>query len=103
MNDEVMPDQPALTRVDTALVCFVLLAKFLGIPADPSQIAHDRGKGDDPYTLEDLARVAKKLGLIARIRRVDGAAAVRWRGRRGRSTSAGSFPLWSNTAAPCAT
>ena len=51
-----------------SLACFVLLAKFLGVPADPDQIAHDRGKGDDPYSLEDLNRVARKLGLIARLR-----------------------------------
>lgn len=62
---------------DTALVCFVLLAKYLGVPADPSQISHDRGKGDDPYTLEDLARVAKKLGLVARVRRADCAAVAK--------------------------
>ena len=51
-----------------SLACFVLLAKFLGVPADPEQIAHDRGKGDDPYSLEDLNRIARKLGLIARLR-----------------------------------
>ena len=36
-----------------------------------AQIHHDRGKGDDPYTLEDLSRIAKKLGLIGRIRRCE--------------------------------
>ena len=51
-----------------SLACFVLLAKFLGVPADPAQISHDRGKGDDPYSLEDLNRIARKLGLIARLR-----------------------------------
>ena len=51
-----------------SLACFVLLAKFLGVPADPDQIAHDRGKSDDPYSLEDLNRIARKLGLIARLR-----------------------------------
>lgn len=51
---------------DTALASFVLLAQFLGVPAEPSQIHHDRGKGDDPYDFADLLRVAKKLGLIAR-------------------------------------
>lgn len=51
-----------------ALASFVLLAKFLGTPADPDQIAHDRGKGDEPYSLEDLSRIAKKLGLLARIK-----------------------------------
>ncbi len=51
-----------------SLACFVLLAKYLGVAADPEQIAHDRGKGDDPYSLEDLSRIARKLGLIARLR-----------------------------------
>jgi subfamily B ATP-binding cassette protein HlyB/CyaB len=57
------------TRLHPPLACFVLLARFLGVPADPHQLAHERGKGDDPYTLEDLARAAKRLGLIGRIRR----------------------------------
>jgi ATP-binding cassette, subfamily B, bacterial HlyB/CyaB len=51
-----------------SLACFVLLVKFLGTPADPEQIAHERGKGDDPYSLEDLNRIAKRLDLIARIK-----------------------------------
>ncbi|MBO9621155.1 MAG: type I secretion system permease/ATPase [Sphingomonas sp.] len=59
---------PERGRVDPALLCFVLLAKFLGVPADPDQIAHNRGKGDDPYSLEDLNRIARQLGLIARLR-----------------------------------
>jgi subfamily B ATP-binding cassette protein HlyB/CyaB len=58
-------------RPDPALSCFLLLAKFLGVPADAQQIAHDRGKGDQPYSLEDLSRTAKKLGLVSRIRRCD--------------------------------
>ena len=58
-------------RPDPALGCFVLLARFLGVPADPQQIGHDRGKGDAPYTLEDLSRIAKKLGLVSRIRRCE--------------------------------
>ncbi len=56
-------------RPDCVLACFILLARFLGVPADPRQISHDRGKGEVPFTLEDLARVAKRLGLLARIRR----------------------------------
>jgi subfamily B ATP-binding cassette protein HlyB/CyaB len=56
-------------RLDPGLTSFVLLARFLGVPADPNQIAHDRGKGDEPFSLEDLSRIANKLGLIARIRR----------------------------------
>ena len=62
---------------DPALAAFVLLAGFLGIPADPNQIHHDRGKGDEPYNFDDLLRVAKKLGLIARRRRADVADLVK--------------------------
>lgn len=67
------PDSGASGRLDKtfddpSLACFVLIAKFHGIPADPEQIAHDRGKGDDPYSLDDLTRIARKLGLIARLR-----------------------------------
>jgi len=54
--------------LDPALECFVLLAKFLGVPADPNQIVHDRGRGDDAFSFDDLVRVAKKLDLIARQR-----------------------------------
>jgi subfamily B ATP-binding cassette protein HlyB/CyaB len=60
-NDE-MTAGPA----DPALASFVLLAQFLGVPADPQQIHHDRGQGDRAYIFDDLIRVAKKLGLMAR-------------------------------------
>lgn len=59
-----------LPAADGMLACFVLLAKYLQVPADPDQIVHDRGKGNDPFSLEDLARVSKRLGLIARVRPV---------------------------------
>ena len=62
--DEPNPAVP----VDPALASFVLLAQFLGVPAEPAQIHHDRGRGDDPYDFNDLVRIAKKLGLIARRR-----------------------------------
>ena len=74
MSDDVDPSSSdgakkgAIGPVNRSLACFVLLAKFLGVPADPAQIAHDRGRGDDPYHLEDLARIAKRLGLTARLR-----------------------------------
>jgi subfamily B ATP-binding cassette protein HlyB/CyaB len=51
---------------DQALASFVLLAKFLGVPADVRQIHHDRGQGDRPYHFDDLIRIAKKLGLLAK-------------------------------------
>ncbi len=48
----------------------MLLAKFLGVPADPAQIVHYRGRGDEDFGLEDLARIAKRIGLTARVRHV---------------------------------
>ncbi len=53
---------------DPALACFIVVAKFLGIAADPAQVLHERGRGDAPFTLAELARVAKRLGLVARTR-----------------------------------
>lgn len=64
-----MPDssnQATAGSPDAALASFVLLAQFLGVPADARQIHHDRGQGDRPYNFEDLIRVAKKLSLMAR-------------------------------------
>ncbi|MHA6316238.1 type I secretion system permease/ATPase [Altererythrobacter sp. CAU 1778] len=58
-------DKPSAVPADAALASFVLLAQFLGVPAEPAQIHHDRGQGDRPYDFNDLIRVAKKLGLIA--------------------------------------
>ncbi len=70
MND--LADAPAgvndAPRFDSGLACFILLAKFLGVSADPNQIAHDRGRGSDPYSFSDLSRIAKKLGLVAKIK-----------------------------------
>ena len=57
---------PSGGSADAALASFVLLAQFLGVPAEPAQIHHDRGQGDRPYDFDDLIRVAKKLGLMAR-------------------------------------
>ncbi len=62
------PDNRSAITVDEALASFVLLAKFLGVPAEPEQIHHDRGQGDEPYDFDDLTRIAKKLGLLARRR-----------------------------------
>jgi ATP-binding cassette, subfamily B, bacterial HlyB/CyaB len=59
---------PSVAPADPALASFVLLAQFLGMPADPAQILHDRGRGDSPFDFDDLLRVAKRLGLVARRR-----------------------------------
>lgn len=64
MDDSVQ--NPSAVPADAALASFVLLAQFLGVPAESAQIHHDRGQGDRPYDFDDLVRIAKKLELIAR-------------------------------------
>lgn len=79
MSDAIDPSLPdganerVSGQIDQSLACFVLLAKYLGVPADPSQILHDRGRGNDPFHVEDLARVAKRIGLTARLRKTSAA------------------------------
>lgn len=51
-----------------SLLAFILVAKFFGLPADPAQIAHDHGGPTAGYRLEDLARIAKRLKIVARIK-----------------------------------
>lgn len=65
--DQAAFDQGA-GSMDPALACFILLAQFLGLPADPAQIVHDRGRGDQPFSFDELLRVAKRLDLIAKRR-----------------------------------
>ncbi|HEX6740982.1 MAG TPA: ABC transporter transmembrane domain-containing protein, partial [Sphingomicrobium sp.] len=70
-DSPVGDEAPEPPRFDPALSAFILLAKFLGTAAEPSQIIHDRGRGDAPFTYGDLVRIARKLGLVARTRSVD--------------------------------
>jgi subfamily B ATP-binding cassette protein HlyB/CyaB len=75
MSDPIDTSSPGApnendARADRSLACFILLAKFLGVPADAEQIVHDRGAGGEAFRLEDLARIAKRLGLTARVRQV---------------------------------
>lgn len=51
-----------------SLLAFILTAKFLGIPADAGQIAHDRSDQGEDYRLEDLARIAKRLNIVAKLK-----------------------------------
>jgi subfamily B ATP-binding cassette protein HlyB/CyaB len=55
-------------ETDPALSSFVLLARFLGVAADPEQLRHERGRGAEPFSFDDLMRAARRLGLIAKIK-----------------------------------
>lgn len=51
-----------------ALNAFVLVARFLGVPADPAQIAHEQGIAS-AFSIEDLARAARRLNIVAKVQR----------------------------------
>ncbi|WP_310593404.1 ABC transporter transmembrane domain-containing protein [Pedomonas mirosovicensis] len=54
---------------DAALACFILMLKFLRVPADPEQLQHERGRGTEPFTFQDLLRAAKRLSVEAKHKR----------------------------------
>ncbi|SHO53755.1 type I secretion system permease/ATPase [Anaerocolumna xylanovorans] len=54
------------SAVDTGLNCFIMLAKFHGISADPDQIKHAFAIGEKGMSRIDLLRAAKELGLKAK-------------------------------------
>jgi subfamily B ATP-binding cassette protein HlyB/CyaB len=53
--------------LDTALHGLVLLAQFHGIAADAQQLAHEAGRGGEPFDDTALLLAAKRLGLKARV------------------------------------
>ncbi|MDD1535430.1 MULTISPECIES: type I secretion system permease/ATPase [unclassified Bradyrhizobium] len=53
-----------------SLLAFVLVSKFLGVPADAGQIAHEYGSPGAGYRLEDMARIAKRLKIVAKVKPV---------------------------------
>ncbi len=67
---EKSQNKVSLGAADDVLASFVVLARYLGVLADPDQIHHDRGLGDQPYNFDDLLRIARKTGLVARRRSV---------------------------------
>ncbi|MGA7801065.1 MAG: type I secretion system permease/ATPase [Gammaproteobacteria bacterium] len=52
--------------VDSGLSSLVLVARFLGIPADAGQIRHRFGRSDAAFSTEDLVRAGRFLGLKVR-------------------------------------
>jgi subfamily B ATP-binding cassette protein HlyB/CyaB len=52
---------------DTGLSSLCLIARFLGVPADPGELARRYLASSSGASIEDLVRIARKLGLKARI------------------------------------
>jgi subfamily B ATP-binding cassette protein HlyB/CyaB len=51
----------------TGLLSLCLIARFLGIPADPGEVARRHLAGTGEPSAEDIVRIARRLGLKARL------------------------------------
>ncbi len=60
-------EETSRPAVDTALHGLVLLAQFHGVAADAQQLAHEAGRGCEPFDETALLLAAKRLGLKARV------------------------------------
>ena len=60
------------SAIDTGLASLCLIARFLGIPGEPGELARRHLTGSSGASAEDLVRIARKLGLRARL------AATKW-------------------------
>lgn len=56
---------------DTGLACLVMLLKFWGRAAEPEQIRHQRGKGNGPFSVEDILLACKQVEVKARAKKAD--------------------------------
>lgn len=52
--------------LDTGLSCLVLVARFLGVAAEPEQLRHQFARAGAPVESADIVRAARRLGLKAR-------------------------------------
>ncbi len=57
----------SLEAVDSGLAALALVARYLGIPADPSELARQHLPVSEAASAEDLVRIARRLGLKARL------------------------------------
>ena len=64
---ETAPAAVEPKAVDTGLLSLCLIARFLGIPAEPGELARRYLTSSSPAAAEDVVRAARKLGLKARI------------------------------------
>ena len=65
-----MAEAPAAVQpnaVDTGLASLCLIARFLGVPAEPAELARRHLPGSSGASAEDLVRIARRLGLKSRI------------------------------------
>ncbi|MGH8119457.1 MAG: ABC transporter transmembrane domain-containing protein, partial [Gammaproteobacteria bacterium] len=56
----------AAVKPDSGLACLVILARLQGLPADPAQLHHQFGQSGRHFTVTDILRAARSLGLKAK-------------------------------------
>lgn len=61
-----MDSPPSEEKIDTGLLCLVMLSRIHGLPADPAQLRHQFGESGKTFTSSEILRAAKSLGLKAR-------------------------------------
>lgn len=65
-NSESRVDQKETKKVDTGLVCLVMVAGYHGLSVDPEQLRHSLALGPEGMGTMDILRAAKELGLKAK-------------------------------------
>ena len=63
--------EPAAPRLDTGLMCLVMLARFHSVAADADQLAHDFKEAGREFGVPEILLAARKLGLKASRVRTD--------------------------------
>ena len=61
-GDGTAPAMP----LDSGLIAFVSLLRFLGKPADPAQLRHQFAPDGENFTADHILRAAKRLEVKAR-------------------------------------
>ncbi len=65
-NSESRVDQKETKKVDTGLICLVMVAGYHGLAVDPEQLRHNLALGPEGMGTMDILRAAKELGLKAK-------------------------------------
>jgi len=65
-HDKAPQGERASIPVDSGLACFVMMARYHGIAADPRQLAHEYQVDGQPFGKNEIRLAAKKLDIKAK-------------------------------------
>lgn len=66
-NNQPQPEMIPPQDIDTALACFVMMARFHSVAVEPEQLRHQFGGSGKPLGEQEILLAAKASGLKARI------------------------------------